>query len=233
MLKALAKEDKRLRFVSHPDEGEVYAVNEGISMMTGTIYGIQASDDYYVGDAVETAVNFLEKNKRFAGVAGDALFIDQDGRHLERGTITYRGRMSCDTRRTILRNRIGSPIVHGGFFGWKHVKDTVGPFDPAYAVTADYEYYMRLLAKGYELASIARVFLYYTIHADMGAVKFRNKVIFQNRIIRQNHGISGLDEIYLATIGRVKGYYRNDYRQPLIKKLLTLMRTRGALLRQV
>jgi glycosyltransferase involved in cell wall biosynthesis len=229
ILQRLAESDPRLRFVSKPDDGEVFATNEGLKLACGEIYGIQASDDFYVPDAVEQAVSFLERHPHYAGVAGDALFIDVDQRLLGRGTVSYRGPMNRGEIRTIMRNRIGSPIMHGTFFGWRAIKQKVGPFDPKFSVTTDYDYYLRLLAHSYEIASLPRVQIYYTIHHDMGAIKHRQKVIQQDRQLRRRYGFTMLDEFYRTTIGRVVGYQRNQYRTPLGQKALALVnRWRGA-----
>src|SRR5262245_24105943 len=59
VLQKLAAEDSRLRFISEPDKGEIYAVGKGMDLATGEIMGWQASDDYYLPDAVQTSVDFL------------------------------------------------------------------------------------------------------------------------------------------------------------------------------
>jgi glycosyltransferase involved in cell wall biosynthesis len=56
MLRRLAAEDPRLRFVSEPDHDEVYAVNKGLIMVEGGILGQEASGDLSVGDAVKAEV---------------------------------------------------------------------------------------------------------------------------------------------------------------------------------
>ena len=52
ILRRLAGEDPRLKFISEPDKGEADATNKGMSLVTGEIMGVQASDDFYVADAV-------------------------------------------------------------------------------------------------------------------------------------------------------------------------------------
>src|SRR5687768_3217226 len=47
ILTRMAAADPRLRFMSEPDKGEVFAMNKGIDMARGDILAFQASDDYY------------------------------------------------------------------------------------------------------------------------------------------------------------------------------------------
>jgi len=117
VLENLAASDPRLKFVSKPDKGEVFATNEGFDQARGEIIGVQASDDFYVPDAVESAVTFLLSHKQYAGVSGDAIYVDESGQPLGRGVITYRGIMDREHIRRILMVRYKSCFVlHGSFF---------------------------------------------------------------------------------------------------------------------
>ena len=183
ILKRVAATDSRLKWISEPDEGEVFAMNKGIDLARGDIIGFQASDDYYTPGAIETSVDFLLKNERLIGVSGDALFVDADGNYLGRGKPTYRGRMAKDTIRKLLVNFHYSPWNHGAFFGWRERIAKYGKLDPNFAVTSDYELYLRLLENGEEIGCLPRVQVHYTLHEDMGAVKYYNKVIAQQEKI--------------------------------------------------
>ena len=79
ILQRLAAEDPRLKFISEPDKGEVDATNKGMSLVTGDLMGVQASDDFYVPDAVAKAVEFLLAHPEFVGVAGMLLYVDDQG----------------------------------------------------------------------------------------------------------------------------------------------------------
>lgn len=220
IIKRLASADARLRFISEKDNGEVYAVNRGLDLIQGEIYGIQASDDFYVPDAVERAVQFLKENPDYAGVGGDALFVDENGKLLQRGMITYRGRMSSGFIRRILILRYEmSPLPHGSFFGWKSRVLANGKFDPEFSAVSDLEFYLRLLARGEKIGCLPRVQLYYTIHSDMGAVKFRQKVVRQLHIIYSKYEMGWHHQLLRLTVGRVASYFANPYRTRLLPGL--------------
>jgi glycosyltransferase involved in cell wall biosynthesis len=144
ILKRLSAEDPRVRFVSEPDEGEVYAVNKGLDLARGEIVGFQASDDFYVPDAVRTSVDFLLAHSDYVGVAGDARLVDPAGQPLGRGMITYRGELSGRCLRRILILRfLMCPVVHGTFFGWRERLLRHGKLDPTFSVVPDVDYYTR------------------------------------------------------------------------------------------
>jgi glycosyltransferase involved in cell wall biosynthesis len=213
ILKKLAVVDSRLRFISEKDNGEVFAVNRGLDLIQGEIYGIQASDDYYVPDAVEQAVRFLLQHPEFAGVGGDALFVDGDGKPLNRGMITYRGPMAdLYIRRILILRYEMSPLPHGSFIGWRKRVMSEGKFDPAFSAVSDLEFYLRLLARGERIGCLPRVQLYYTIHADMGAVKYRRKVLQQLRLIYDRYQLRWYHQFLRLTFGRFASYFGNPYR---------------------
>jgi glycosyltransferase involved in cell wall biosynthesis len=108
-LQRLSSADPRLRFFSEPDEGEVYATNKGLDLARGDIIGVFASDDFYEKDAIASAVEFLLAHPEFIGVGGDARYVDESGKSLNRGVITYRGEMSKNTLRRILVSGTKAP----------------------------------------------------------------------------------------------------------------------------
>jgi glycosyltransferase involved in cell wall biosynthesis len=218
MLRELAAQDPRLLYVSEPDKGEVDAINKGLKIARGSIVGFHASDEYYTPGAISAAVDFLVKNPQFAGVSGDALFIDEHGRELNRGMITYRGRMCRATIKRIIAMRHNtSPLVHGSFFGWAEKIARNGPFDLNYSVIPDFDFYLRLLDSGEQIGCLPRVQIYYTLHSDMGAEKYWARVQKQLRALRQRYGWTAADEIVRRTLGRAASYFSNPYRSPFLK----------------
>lgn len=208
--------DERLKFVSEPDDGEVYAVNKGLDRATGAIVGFQASDDIYLPDAVEKSVEFLVRHPEYIGVSADARYVDETGRDLGRGVITYRGRMARDTikKMIIVRYKM-CPVCHGSFFGWRERLLRHGKLNPEFAVMPDWEFYLRLLKAGEQLAHLPRIHYHYTAHEEMGAVKYWDKVEAQRAKLHRIHGMTPWDEFLRATIGRLTSYLANPYRTPL------------------
>lgn len=220
ILERLAGADPRLKFVTEPDKGEVDATNKGMDLVTGEIMGVQASDDFYVPDAVEKAVEFLLAHPECVGVGGDALYVDDQGAELGRGVITYRGLMAKDKIRRILMVRYKSCFVcHGSFFGWRSRLLGQGKLDPAFSVTPDWEYYLRLLAAGERIGCLPRIQYKFTIHPDMGASKYWARAEAQRRQIHQRYGMHWPHELLRATVGRFVSYFANPYRTPFMPGL--------------
>jgi len=220
ILERLAQQDPRLRFRSEPDHGEVEATNKGLQLARGDLVGIQASDDFYTPDALESAVDFLRRHPNYIGVAGDAWFVDPQGNPLGRGMITYRGPMNRQTLRRLLILRYKTSFLnHGTFLGWRQRLQPYGGFNPEFSVTPDLEFYTRLLAAGEEIACLPRVQVHYTIHPEMGAVQHWRKVEAQLRRIHDRHGLRWHHHLLRLTVGRLLSYLSNPLRTPLIPGL--------------
>jgi glycosyltransferase involved in cell wall biosynthesis len=220
LLERLAAADSRLRFTSEPDQGEVYATNKGLDLARGDIVGIQASDDYYVADAVEKSVRFLLAHPEYVGVGADELFVDPAGKPLGRGAITYRGGLSPDRIRRILVLRyFVCPVIHGAFFGWRQRLARHGKFNPECSVCSDVDFYLRVLAGGDSIGCLPRVHTFYTVHSDMGAVKHYHRVREQLDRLYARHGLRWYHHCVRLTLGRALTYLGNPMRSPFLPGL--------------
>lgn len=221
VLKRLSATDPRLRFISEPDEGEVYAVNKGLDLVRGDIVGFQASDDYYELDAVQTSVDFLLAHSEYAGVAGDARFVDPAGKPLGRGMITYRGELSGPlVRRILILRFLMCPVIHGTFFGWRERLVRHKKLDPAFSVVPDVEYYTRLMSEGERIGCLPRFQVNYTVHEDMGAVKHYQRVRQQLAQIYARFGFRWYHHLLRLTVGRLASYFGNPHRSPFVSGLM-------------
>jgi glycosyltransferase involved in cell wall biosynthesis len=233
-LRRLASEDPRVRYVSEPDDGEVYATNKGIDLAKGEIVGVQASDDFYEKDAIESAVRFLLENRELIGASGDARYVDEKGNSLNRGVITYRGEMSKKTVRRILILRHKSTFCcHGAFFGWRDRLRKHGKFDPNFSVMPDLEFYSRLLRNGERIGCIPRIQYNFTIHPNMGALKYAARVEAQRTMLHQRFEMRWYHNLVWLTVGKITSYAMNPYRSPFfqgvmweIRMLLATIRNR-------
>ncbi len=78
-----------LNWISERDKGVVDAVNKGFRQVTGDIVGIQSSDDTYLPNAIEQAVNAFVADAELGLVYGDTVKIDADGNELARHAIGH------------------------------------------------------------------------------------------------------------------------------------------------
>jgi hypothetical protein len=124
--------------------------------------------------------------------------------------------MSRKTIKRILRVRWkANAVCHGSFFGWRERVLRVGKLDPAFSVIPDWEFYLRLLDAGETIGCLPRIQYRFTIHSDMGAHKYFDKVEAQRAQLHQRYGMKWYDELFRSTVGRAISYFANPYRSPL------------------
>lgn len=79
LLKKVSAQDKRLRFISEPDQGPADALNKALKLVRGTIIGWLNSDDLYLQGAIKRAVVEFESNKQWLMIYGHAQHINERG----------------------------------------------------------------------------------------------------------------------------------------------------------
>ncbi len=124
----------RIRWVSEPDEGQAHAVNKGFEMARGDIVGWLNSDDEYRPGALRRAVQALCDDTGSWLVYGEADYIDEDGKFIDRyATDTY------STENLLRHCCICQPAV---FFRRK-LLEIGGGLDQSYDMAMDYELWLR------------------------------------------------------------------------------------------
>ena len=81
-LELLASYGDRVRWVSEPDRGQAHAVNKGFAATSGDVFAFLNADDTYLPGAISAAVRALEADPEIAGVYGEGVHTDRDGRPL-------------------------------------------------------------------------------------------------------------------------------------------------------
>lgn len=71
--------DRLAGWVSERDQGQGEAINKGLARAKGDILAWINSDDYYLPNAIASAVKILEENSDVVLVYGDMLAVDQNG----------------------------------------------------------------------------------------------------------------------------------------------------------
>ncbi len=74
-----AKHPDRIRFLSEPGTGVGEALNDGLRMAKGEIFGWVNADDFYEPDAVQTVVEFFRANPGTYFVFGNCNIINEKG----------------------------------------------------------------------------------------------------------------------------------------------------------
>jgi glycosyltransferase involved in cell wall biosynthesis len=141
LLDRLAQETgERLRWVSEADRGPAHAVNKAMAMAQGSVIGWLNADDVYTPNAIERAVQTLEKNPHWMMVYGRAQHIDESDRVIG----------SYPTHRPdvpMQRLADGCFICQPTVFLRKTAIMELGQLDENLKAAFDFEWWLRLFAR--------------------------------------------------------------------------------------
>ena len=93
-------------WVSEPDKGQGHAIQKGFNRAQGKYLAWLNSDDYYLPDALDSAIKTLEAHPEMGMVYGDVLAVDENGKTIRR--LRYQ---PWDLKDLIQFNIIGQPSV--------------------------------------------------------------------------------------------------------------------------
>lgn len=148
-----------LHWQSGPDEGQSDALNRGFVAATGGIVGWLNSDDRYRKGCFEHVLRAFDENPDVDIFYGDYTIIDAGGKvvkvrreiEFNRFILTYHHVLTVPTPSTFFRRRIfdeGNLLRH----------------DLHYAM--DYEFFVRLAAKGYRIQHLPRLLADFRLHPE-------------------------------------------------------------------
>jgi glycosyltransferase involved in cell wall biosynthesis len=131
-----------IRYISEPDRGLAHALNKGIAMAGGDVIGCLNADDLYAPDALLAVGREFARRPDAAWVTGRCSIVDGTGREIRRPITMYKNfllsRYSLDLYLT--HNFISAPAT----FVRRRAFSEVGAFDERYAVSVDYDLFLRL-----------------------------------------------------------------------------------------
>lgn len=134
----LRRYERRLRWISEPDEGHADAVNKGVARTSGSVIGWLNSDDVYYPGALRTVLRYFDSHPDARVVYGDAEHIDEHDAFIE----TYPTE-AWSFRRLLEVCFISQPAA----FVRREVFDRHGPLDKRLK-SNDYEFWVRLGKSG-------------------------------------------------------------------------------------
>ena len=131
--------DRLAWWVSERDRGQGEAINQGLARAKGDIIGWINSDDYYLPNAISSAVKIFEQNPDVALVYGDMLAVDQNGETTN--VLRYRQYSLEDL---LCFQIIGQPAV----FFRRQAYEKVGGLDTSYHFMLDHHLWIRIAQQG-------------------------------------------------------------------------------------
>lgn len=132
--------DRRLRWVSEPDEGQADAYNKALGMARGEWVGLQNSDDYYLEGAFQGFRRAMRRHPGHEAYYANVLRVDAEGRTIRR--------VYCSRPSWFVHRFRGLTIRHQSLFLRRDAVEAVGGLDPDFYLALDYELTGRLLRSG-------------------------------------------------------------------------------------
>ncbi|MFC1862204.1 glycosyltransferase family 2 protein [Chloroflexota bacterium] len=149
-----SKYPDRIRFISEPDKGVGEAVNKGLKLAKGDIFGWIDSDDVYEPDAIKTVVEFFQANPDACFVFGNCNMLN------EKGEVIACFRIKDFDLQEALNDR--HYLVFCATFYKREVIERVGGLN---ALGNDLDFWLRI-AKVFELHRIDKMLANWRLHGD-------------------------------------------------------------------
>ena len=149
------------RWVSESDDGQGDALRKGFALATGDILAWINADDVYPPDAIESAVDVLQKGGADF-VYGHMATIDGEGR--DTGVWRRWPFMPFFSRRGLLYGcfNISQPAA----FWTRDIYESVGGIDPSYLHCMDLDLKVRFALSGARFRFVKKVLVAFRIHPD-------------------------------------------------------------------
>jgi glycosyltransferase involved in cell wall biosynthesis len=141
-LRAAARRDGRIRWLSEPDRGQSHAINKGFALAGGDVVAWLNADDLYTPGALAAVAGAFAANPGAQWLVGRYEIIDADGRVIRPAVARYKERaLRRYSYRALLReNFISQPAV----FWRREFGRGVGALDESLHYTMDYDLWLRM-----------------------------------------------------------------------------------------
>jgi glycosyltransferase involved in cell wall biosynthesis len=165
-----------LQWVSEADRGQSDALNKGFKMASGQIVGWLNSDDCYRSECFRIVADAFEKNPSADIIYGDYTWIDQCGTFLKvRREIEF-------SPFVLMYHRVLPVPTPSSFFRHRIFED--GNFiDVKYHYSMDYEFFLRLVQKGYRFQHLSQVLADFRWQPDSKSCKSPEKQFEERDLI--------------------------------------------------
>ncbi len=174
--------DSRLRYVRHAKNlGLPHALNTGFRHSTGQYLTWTSDDNYYVNNAIEEMVRFLQAYPEVDFVYADSYILDERD-----GNTRPEVQRSPPLRDLVVRNGIGACFLYK-----RKVYEAIGEYNPRFVLAEDYDYWIRV-AQQFRMQRLFRPLYYYRFHGGSLTSRYDPKVVLEvTRLVKQVHNILG------------------------------------------
>jgi glycosyltransferase involved in cell wall biosynthesis len=169
-------------WISARDDGHASALNAGFDHASGDILGYINSDDLLLPDALFNIARYFRQNPQADLVVGKSVLINSAS------TIYYRVPGLIPTFYSLLFWGSGGFNQPASF--WKRdLFLSVGPFDPAYRFSFDFDMYLRFTLKSHA-KHINQYLAAFRMHPKSKTITLRDVQEQDDAMLRQRYGIN-------------------------------------------
>ncbi|MCK4602895.1 MAG: glycosyltransferase, partial [Phycisphaerae bacterium] len=131
-----------IRWISEPDKGQADALNKGMAMATGNVFGWLNSDDLYEPGCLADVAKIFADEPQTQWVYGKVRIVDSAEREIRRCVTWYK---NIRMRRWSFRKLLAENwISQMGVFWRRSAAEQISPFRTQLHYCMDYDYWLRL-----------------------------------------------------------------------------------------
>jgi glycosyltransferase involved in cell wall biosynthesis len=175
----ILKRHPHVQWISEPDAGQSDALNKGLGLAKGEVIGWLNADDFYLPDAVASAVRGLVAHPGAGVVYANALLVDHAGQELSR----IRSE-PFDLERAL---DFGNVVPQPAAFIRRSVLDDVGGLDTRYHYAMDFDLWLRI-AKVAPLTYVDGQWAAFRIHRQSKTGSALKAMWHEERSVARAHG---------------------------------------------
>lgn len=167
-----------VRIISKENEGQAATVNRGFELANGEyVIWLNGDDVLFNVDSVSRVVNFFESNPGVDIAYGDRATIDEHN-NLRNIQIPFK-RFSKERLQR---------ACFGAFIFFRSSVTSEHKLDESFDYVLDYEYFLRLVDKGFSFGYIDHVLLGYRSHQDTKSVEHSDSMWEESKKVRAECG---------------------------------------------
>ncbi|MBI2899317.1 MAG: glycosyltransferase, partial [Planctomycetes bacterium] len=147
---------RHVRWISEPDHGEGEALNKALRMARGAVIGWLNADDYYLPGVFPTVARELDPARGRHVLCGKTrLMLDSDAE------IRTADPTRPVTVSSLLRWSEPHHLWQPSLFYSRALVEEIGPFREDLRFSIDYEYWLRICARGHAFVPVDQIFSVY------------------------------------------------------------------------
>ena len=149
--------DARVKYVGKKNAGLPRALNTGFEASSGAFLTWTSDDNEYLPEAIETMLASALTHTHTALIYSDYWTVTEDanGNESERKHVGF-----GEHGNLAQQNIVGACFLYS-----REIYNTVGQYDPDYALVEDYEYWVRI-SKQFDLVNISEPLYLYSFHPE-------------------------------------------------------------------